>query len=137
MAGDPQSSDAGLSPLAPAHPLSAERGGIAHSAAVAVPVSVASRSTRGMRETASVRKQYHFWTAERGFDAWDVDRLIELSRGLPVERVPVNSIREIDRAYWFDVPRGKQEAAGFLRQPHAGRVRGANDLTRPVSPLPR
>jgi hypothetical protein len=35
----------------------------------------------------SVRKQYHFWPAEVGFDAWDVDRLIELSGDLPVERV--------------------------------------------------
>jgi hypothetical protein len=48
-----------------------------------------------------VRKQYHLWPAERGFDAWDVDRLIELSRGLPVERVPIDSIREIDTDYWF------------------------------------
>ena len=49
-----------------------------------------------------MRKQYHFWPAERGFDVWDVDRLIELSRGLPVERVPIDSIGEIDTAYWFD-----------------------------------
>ena len=49
-----------------------------------------------------MRKQYHFWPAERGFDAWDVDRLIALSRDLPVERVAVNSIREIDTEYWFD-----------------------------------
>ncbi len=55
-----------------------------------------------MRKTATVRKQYHFWPAERGFDAWDVDRLLKLSRGLPVERVPIDSIREIDTAYWFD-----------------------------------
>jgi hypothetical protein len=43
-----------------------------------------------------VRRQYHFWPAERGFDAWDVERLIELSRGLPVERVRIDSIGEID-----------------------------------------
>ena len=49
-----------------------------------------------------MRKQYHFWPAERGFDAWDVDRLIVLSRNLPVERVPLDSIREIDTKYWFD-----------------------------------
>jgi hypothetical protein len=51
-----------------------------------------------------VRKQYHFWPARDGggFDAWDVDRLIELSRGLPVEAVPLDSIAEIDTAYWFD-----------------------------------
>ena len=55
-----------------------------------------------MRETDYVRKQYHFWPAERGFDAWDVDRLIELSRELPVEQVTVDSIGEIDTSYWFD-----------------------------------
>jgi len=49
-----------------------------------------------------VRKQYHFWPAERGFDAWDVDRLIALSRDLPVERVDVASIGELDTSYWFD-----------------------------------
>jgi hypothetical protein len=55
-----------------------------------------------VRETDFVRKQYHFWPAERGFDAWDVDRLIALSRDLPVERVEVDSIGEIDTSYWFD-----------------------------------
>ncbi len=55
-----------------------------------------------------MRKQYHFWPAERGFDAWDVDRLIALSRDLPIERVAVDAIGEVDTAYWFagsdDVP---------------------------------
>ena len=49
-----------------------------------------------------MRKQYHFWPANDGFDAWDVDRLIELSRDLPVETVTVESIGEIDTSYWFD-----------------------------------
>ena len=45
-----------------------------------------------------MRKQHHFWPAGDGggFDAWDVDRLIELSRELPVEAVPLDSIGEID-----------------------------------------
>jgi hypothetical protein len=51
-----------------------------------------------------VRKQHHFWPAEdgRGFDAWDVDRLIELSHGLPVETVALDSVGEIDTGYWFE-----------------------------------
>ena len=49
-----------------------------------------------------MRKQYHLWPAENGFDAWDVDRLIALSRDLPVERVAIDSITEIDTSYWFD-----------------------------------
>ena len=49
-----------------------------------------------------MRKQYHFWPGSKGLDAWDVDRLIRLSQGLPVVEVAVESIREIDTVYWFD-----------------------------------
>ena len=49
-----------------------------------------------------MRKQYHFWPGERGLDAWDVDRLIELSSALPVREVALDSIDEIDSVYWFD-----------------------------------
>ena len=48
-----------------------------------------------------MRKQYHFWPGERGLDAWDVDRLIELSSALPVREVALDSIDEIDSVYWF------------------------------------
>ena len=34
-------------------------------------------------------------------DAWDVDRLVELSRDFPVVEVPLTSIREVDSNYWF------------------------------------
>ena len=49
-----------------------------------------------------MRKQYHLWPVGTGFDAWDVDRLISLSRGLPVYMVRVDSVREVDTVYWFD-----------------------------------
>jgi hypothetical protein len=49
-----------------------------------------------------MRKQYHLWPTERGFDAWDVDRLIELTAGLPVEEVELATITEIDDVYWFN-----------------------------------
>jgi hypothetical protein len=49
-----------------------------------------------------VRKQYHFWPGEHGLDAWDVDRLVELSRELPVKEVELAAIEEIDSVYWFD-----------------------------------
>lgn len=55
-----------------------------------------------------MRKQYHFWPGEHGLDAWDVDRLIALSADLPVRQVALDSIREIDRDYWFD---GSMQAA--------------------------
>lgn len=49
-----------------------------------------------------MRKQYHFWPGTDGLDAWDVDRLIELTAGLPVQEVALDDIAEIDSAYWFD-----------------------------------
>jgi len=55
-----------------------------------------------------MRKQYHFWPGEHDLDAWDVDRLINLSADLPVSQVPLDAIWEIDRDYWFD---GSMEAA--------------------------
>jgi len=45
-------------------------------------------------------KQYHFRASPAGLRAWDVDRLIELAKGLPRQRVPLASIREIDEPYW-------------------------------------
>jgi hypothetical protein len=59
-----------------------------------------------------VRKQYHFWRGEHGLDAWDVDRLIQLSQNLPIEHVPIDDIAEIDTVYWFD---GQQEVPTIRR----------------------
>ena len=50
----------------------------------------------------SLRKQYNFYPSEEGLQAWDVDRLVELSSGFPRKRVPLASIREVDEVYWFD-----------------------------------
>ena len=49
-----------------------------------------------------VRKQYHFWPGRQGLDAWDVDRLMALTAGLPVEEVALSEVPEIDSVYWFD-----------------------------------
>jgi hypothetical protein len=49
-----------------------------------------------------MRKQYHFWPGDDRFDAWDVDRLVELSEDLPIQEVALSSIWEIDEVYWFD-----------------------------------
>jgi hypothetical protein len=53
-------------------------------------------------ETRGVRKQYHFWPGTEGLDAWDVDRLIDMSASLAEEEVPVTAIWEVDTVYWFD-----------------------------------
>ena len=48
-----------------------------------------------------MRAQYHFWPGAEGLDAWDVHRLIRLSRHLPVRAVAVSSIADVDTEYWF------------------------------------
>jgi hypothetical protein len=53
-----------------------------------------------------VRKQYHFWPGTDGLDAWDVDRLIALTAGLPVEDLAVASVWELDTEYWFGADGG-------------------------------
>jgi hypothetical protein len=48
----------------------------------------------------SLRKQYHFRASTNGLRAWDVDRLVELTKDLPRQRIPLTEIHEIDEAYW-------------------------------------
>ena len=48
-----------------------------------------------------MRKQYHFWPGDVGNDAWDVDRLLELTEGFPTMQVKVESIGELDTDHWF------------------------------------
>lgn len=50
---------------------------------------------------AAMRKQYHFRPSADGFDAWDVDRLIELAESSPIEDVALETITEIDSDYWY------------------------------------
>jgi len=52
-------------------------------------------------ENGRVRKQYNVWPSEQGLDAWDVARLIRLSRDLPIHDLPLDAISEVDSDYWF------------------------------------
>lgn len=49
----------------------------------------------------NLRQQYHFRDSENGLLAWDVLRLIELSRNFAVVQVPLTEIRELEQNYWF------------------------------------
>ena len=49
-----------------------------------------------------MRKQYYFRASERGLLAWDVDRLVDLSKDLPRVNVPLESIRELDEPWAGD-----------------------------------
>jgi hypothetical protein len=75
-----------------------------------------------------MRKQYHLWPAGTGFDAWDVDRLISLSRWLLVHAVAVDSVREVDTVYWFDA----STAAPTVRVVEHARLMLDADLSVPV-----
>jgi hypothetical protein len=47
-----------------------------------------------------MRPQYHFRRSPQGLCAWNDHRLVELSRNLPREQVPLSAIRELDEPYW-------------------------------------
>ena len=48
-----------------------------------------------------MRKQYHFRPSRRGYYAWDVDRLVALTKDLRRQKVKLDAIRELDEPYWF------------------------------------
>jgi len=48
-----------------------------------------------------VRKQYHFRDGPNGLRAWDVHRLAEHAKDLPVVQVPISGLRELDEPYWY------------------------------------
>jgi hypothetical protein len=76
-----------------------------------------------------VRKQSHLWPTEQGLAAWDVDRLIQLSRALPRSRIAVGTIRELDEIYWFD---DDQERPTCRRVLDHLRLIEATDLRYPI-----
>jgi hypothetical protein len=49
-----------------------------------------------------MRKQYYFRPSERGVLAWDVDRLVKLTKRFPRIQVPLTAIRELDGPFSSD-----------------------------------
>ncbi len=49
-----------------------------------------------------IRPQYYLRQSSEGLLAWDVRRLIELSRGFPVKPVDLSQVEELDETYWYD-----------------------------------
>jgi hypothetical protein len=47
-----------------------------------------------------MRTQYHFRRSPNGLCAWDVHRLIEKTRSLTPERIPLSVIHELDEPHW-------------------------------------
>lgn len=49
-----------------------------------------------------IRAQYYFRQSDQGLLAWDIRRLIELTRDLPVEQVQLADIAELDETHWYE-----------------------------------
>lgn len=48
-----------------------------------------------------IRAQYYFRQSEKGLLAWDVRRLVDLSRDFPVEHINLGDIAELDETHWY------------------------------------
>lgn len=48
-----------------------------------------------------IRAQYFFRDSEQGLLAWDVRRLVRLSRDFLVEQVDLKDIAELDEPHWY------------------------------------
>ena len=49
-----------------------------------------------------IRAQYYLRQSDEGVLAWDVRRLVELSRDLPVQPVDLSQVKELNETYWYD-----------------------------------
>lgn len=48
-----------------------------------------------------IRAQYFFRQSDQGLLAWDIRRLVELSRDFPVEQISPAEIAELDETHWY------------------------------------
>ena len=76
-----------------------------------------------------MRKQYHFRPSPRGLQAWDVDRLVALTKNLPRFQVRLTAIRELDEPYWFSSGNGDATSRAVIE--HA-RFMAEADLGFPI-----
>ena len=68
-----------------------------------------------------MRKQFHFRPGPSGMRAWDVDRLVELTRDLVPIMVPVAEIHELNESYWGQMTvRDVAEHARFIQEADLG-----------------
>jgi hypothetical protein len=76
-----------------------------------------------------MRAQYHFRQSPNGLRAWNVHRLLDLTRAFPRERVPLTAIRELDEPYWCN--EGTKQLTCREVVDHAGLI-NESDLVHPV-----
>ena len=76
-----------------------------------------------------IRAQYHFRESTKGLLAWNVHRLVELSRDLPVRRVQLSQIEEIDQDHWYSHGNAAPTCRSIVE--HCRLIREA-DVTFPI-----
>lgn len=76
-----------------------------------------------------MRKQYHFRKSPNGFYAWDVDRLLTLSRTFEIVDVSLGEIAELDEDYWFA---GSFESPTCRKVAEHCKLIGKADLSYPI-----
>ena len=74
-----------------------------------------------------MRKQYYFRPSSQGLLAWDVDRLVQLSKSLPRKLVPLTEIQELDKP-WFS----EGEAASWRAMLEHVKLMDDADLSFPI-----
>jgi hypothetical protein len=74
-----------------------------------------------------MRKQYFFRASPEGCSAWDVDRLIQLTKSLPRRRVALADIRELNEP-WF----GSDEAGTWAALVEHVKLMNEADLSYPI-----
>jgi len=82
-----------------------------------------SKSIQGLRQ------QYHFRHSEQGLLSWDVFRLIELAKNLPVIEVALLDIAELDEEFWYELGGARPTCANIVE--HAELINKA-DLSYPI-----
>ncbi len=76
-----------------------------------------------------MRKQYHFRPSQQGYYAWDVDRLVELTKNMEPLQVKLDSIQEIEENFRFSGPNDHPTCRAIAE--HTKLIQEA-DLTYPI-----
>mgnify|MGYP003600794144 FL=1 len=61
-----------------------------------------------------MRKQYNLRPSKDGLKAWDVHRLVELSKNFPIKNILLSAINEINEPYWFQDSNQQATCAAIL-----------------------
>jgi hypothetical protein len=83
-------------------------------------------------KSEAMRKQYYFRQSSRGFLAWDVDRLVAVTRNFPVLQIPLTDIAEISEPFasQFDEPASWNSIIKHIRLIEAADLRFPIILSR-------